>query len=83
MTNKRQYGGESTRRTFMKLTGAGFAAAGLGLSGTAAAARKNGWSTVESGTGKTLYDAVSTLEGPYAVGGGESSPAVRRAGNRS
>lgn len=62
---------EATRRTFLRLTGAGLATMGLAsVAGAGAAATKNGWSTAESGTGKTLYDAVSTLEGPYAVGSG-------------
>ena len=71
MTERRRSDDEATRRTFLKLTGAGVAAAGFtGVSGTAAAETKNGWSTVESPTGKTLYDAVLSSEGPYAVGGG-------------
>lgn len=59
-----------TRRTFLTRTGT--AAAGLagvaGLSGSAAAETKNGWTTVASPTGKTIYGVVHTAVGPYAVG---------------
>ena len=56
------------------------AASPVGVSSVGSAATENGWSTVESGTGKTLYDAVSTLEGPYAVGSGEDVLARRAEG---
>ena len=73
--------GKSTRRRFLELAGAGVAAASpVGVSSVGSAATENGWSTVESGTGKTLYDAVSTLEEPYAVGSGGDVLARRAEG---
>ena len=66
--NEQSSDDESTRRTFLKVTSAGVAATGFGcLPGTAVAATKNGWSTVESPTEKTLYDAVMSSEGSYAA----------------
>lgn len=56
------------------------AASPVGVSSVGSAATENGWSTVESGTGKTLYDAVSTLEEPYAVGSGGDVLARRAEG---
>ncbi|MFC5972545.1 hypothetical protein ACFPYI_14490 [Halomarina salina] len=69
MTRKKRHG----RRTFLKLAGAGVAAASVGAgSGAAFAApgeTQNGWTEYESPTSKTLMGVVQTVEGPYAVGG--------------
>ncbi|KTG08111.1 hypothetical protein AUR64_00600 [Haloprofundus marisrubri] len=59
---------KGTRRAFLK-AGA-VTAVGVGTLSGGATAAVNGWSEVDSPTGQTLYDAVMTTEGPYAVGAG-------------
>lgn len=57
-----------TRRTFMKFAGATAGTAiSLGVAGSAAAG-KYSWEEVSSPTSSVIYDAVTTQEGPYAVG---------------
>jgi len=56
----------ATRRTVLKTTGAALAAAAV----PTAAASEDGWTSVESPTGNTLWDVEYTTEGAYAVGGG-------------
>ncbi|MFC5972342.1 WD40/YVTN/BNR-like repeat-containing protein [Halomarina salina] len=59
----------TSRRGFLKVTGA-TAAAVVGVPTVAAQDSSNGWTEAESPTTKTLNDAVDTVEGPVAVGGG-------------
>jgi photosystem II stability/assembly factor-like uncharacterized protein len=60
----------TTRRRFVK--GLAGAAAATTLAGTAAAASDSAdeWTTVETPTGNTLYDAARTSDGIYVVGAG-------------
>ncbi|WP_458208422.1 twin-arginine translocation signal domain-containing protein [Haladaptatus sp. NG-SE-30] len=61
-----------SRRTFLKTTGV--AATGAAFAGTSSGAMTtastNGWTEVESPTGKTIYEVVMTKEEPYAVAAG-------------
>jgi hypothetical protein len=59
----------TTRRGFVRLTGATMAAA-AGLSATAAASDGATWTAAETPTGNTLYDVEETTAGVYAVGAG-------------
>jgi len=59
---------KQSRRRFMQLTGAAVSTTvALGAMGSAAA-DKYSWEEVPSPTGSTIYGAVQTQEGPYAVG---------------
>ena len=69
----------TSRRSFLKVTGA-TAAAAVGVPGVAAQDDTNGWTEVESPTTKTLNGAVDTVEGPFAVGGGGDVVARRSGG---
>jgi hypothetical protein len=57
----------TTRRGFVRLTGATMAAA-AGLSATAAASDGATWTAAETPTRNTLYDVEGTTAGVYAVG---------------
>lgn len=65
---------DSSRRTFLKLAGASITAAAAGVGGahTVNAQSSNGDFTVveDPPTTKTLFSAVDTADGPYAVGAG-------------
>ncbi|PSQ53323.1 hypothetical protein BRD20_03875 [Halobacteriales archaeon SW_8_65_20] len=61
---------QTTRRRFVQLTGATVAAtAGLGTAAAGDETATN-WTTVETPTGRTLYDVAATDAGVYAVGAG-------------
>jgi hypothetical protein len=63
-------GANTSRRGFLKLTGATAAAVAGVPSITAQDSTDSGWVEAESPTSKTLNGAVDTVEGPVAVGGG-------------
>lgn len=70
-----------TRRNFVRLVGAtAVGTAGLASGITTQADSKTGWEKVASPTSKTLYGAVDTVEGPFAVGAGGNVLARRQSG---
>ncbi|MWG34081.1 hypothetical protein [Halomarina oriensis] len=71
-------GANTGRRGFLELTGA-TAAGVVGLPSIAARDSTGDWVEARSPTTKVLNDAVDTVEGPVAVGGG-GDVLVRRAG---
>jgi hypothetical protein len=72
-------GANTDRRGFLKLTGATVAAVAGVPSITAQDDGDGEWAEAESPTTKALNDAVDTVEGPVAVGGG-GDVLVRRSG---